>query len=292
MKIGLIGLGIMGTAVVEVLLIDGYTVVGYNRTKEKPSIQGLIAKGMIFADSIHELVVAADVIIILVSDDVACEAIFESSDGILAHISKDKIIVDISTISPELSIRMSHRVRDKGGTMLDAPLSGNHTIVLERKAATMVGGDRQVFDRVVRPILLSLGPRVTFIGDNGAGLTLKVALNLSIAVQMLAFSEGVLLAERAGVDKALAVEVMTHSAIASPMLQYRGPMVLEAARPGFFNTQMMQKDVQLALQLGERLRLVCIYYIMHVWCVYVCVYVQYNMTVWNLSSVEYVFVVV
>jgi 3-hydroxyisobutyrate dehydrogenase-like beta-hydroxyacid dehydrogenase len=215
---------------------------------------------MIFVDSIQELVTTADVIIILVSDNAACEAIFESSDGILAHLtSNDKIIVDMSTISPEISIRMSQRVREKGGRMLDAPLSGNHTIVLERKAATMVGGDRDVFDRIVRPILLSLGPRVTFIGDNGAGLSLKVALNLSIAVQMLAFSEGVLLAERAGVDKALAVEVMTHSAIASPMLQYRGSMVLEAARPGFFNTRMMQKDVQLALELGER----CI-------CMYVC----------------------
>ena len=220
MKIGLIGLGIKSTAVVEVLIADGYSVLGYNRTKEKPSIQSLIEKGMKFADTIQELLVEAELIIILVADDTACEAIFESSDGILAHMSTDIIVVDMSTISPELSIRMSQRVREKGGTMLDAPLSGNHTIVLERKAATMVGGDRATFERVVQPVLLSLGPRVTYIGDNGAGLSLMVALNLSIAVQMLAFSEGVLLAERAGVDKAVAVEVMTHSAIASPMLQY------------------------------------------------------------------------
>ena len=154
-------------------------------------------------------------------------------------------------MSPAHALIIS-KVLEKGAEMLDAPISGNHTIVLDRKAATMVGGKKEVFQSI-QPLLLCFGPRVTYVGSNGHALSLKIALNLSIAVQMLAFSEGVLLAEKAGVDKALAVEVMTHSAISSPMLQYRGPLVLEEPRVGFFSTKMMQKDVQLALDLGKQL---------------------------------------
>jgi len=116
----------------------------------------------------------------------------------------------------------------------------------------MVGGDAQVFERV-KPILEAIGPKVFHVGPNGAAATMKIATNLSLAVQMLAFSEGVLLAEKSGIPRETAVDVMTHSVIGSPMVQYRGPMVLNMPDEAWFDVNMMQKDMLLALEMGRQL---------------------------------------
>ena len=116
----------------------------------------------------------------------------------------------------------------------------------------MVGGRKDTFDRIL-PLLLDIGPKVTYVGDNGLALVMKIAANLSLAVQMLAFSEGILLAEKSGISREVAVEVLTNSAIASPMVKYRGPFVLQLPAEAWFNVNMMQKDMLLALDLGRAL---------------------------------------
>ena len=116
----------------------------------------------------------------------------------------------------------------------------------------MVGGRRETFDRL-KPILEDIGPKVTYVGDNGLALSMKIATNLSLAVQMLAFSEGVLLAEKSGIKREVAVDVLTNSAVASPMIKYRGPFVLTMPEEAWFDVNMMQKDMMLALDMGRAL---------------------------------------
>jgi len=160
--------------------------------------------------------------------------------------------VDMSTISPEVSRSLAAKVREKGADLVDAPVSGSVITLQEGKLSVMVGGRKETFEKV-KPLLLDIGPKVTHVGDNGLALAMKIAVNLSLAVQMLAFSEGVLLAEKSGVAREVAVDVLTHSVVASPMVQYRGPFILKMPGEAWFNVNMMQKDMLLALELGRQL---------------------------------------
>jgi len=155
-------------------------------------------------------------------------------------------------VSPAASRALASEVREKGADMVDSPVSGSVTTLQQGKLSVMVAGRRETFDRV-KPLLLDIGPKVTYVGDNGLALSIKIAINLSLAVQMLAFSEGVLLAEKSGVARETAVDVLTHSVIGSPMVQYRGPFVLKMPEEAWFNVNMMQKDMLLALEMGRQL---------------------------------------
>jgi 3-hydroxyisobutyrate dehydrogenase-like beta-hydroxyacid dehydrogenase len=249
-NLGFVGLGVMGSEMVNRLLSKGHSVTGYNRTKAKA--QWLIKKGMPWADSPKAVATAADVVFSMVTNSAALQAIVEGADGILAGLAPGKIYVDISTVSPEYSRSVAEKVRAKGADMVDAPVSGSVITLQEGKLSVMVGGRRETFEKI-KPILEDIGPKVTFVGDNGLALVLKIACNLSLAVQMLAFSEGVLLAEKSGISREIAVEVLTSSAIASPMIKYRGPFVLKLPAEAWFNVNMMQKDMLLALELGRKL---------------------------------------
>ena len=163
-----------------------------------------------------------------------------------------KIFVDISTVSPAVSRAFAAKARERGADMLDAPVSGSVITLQEGRLSVMVGGRKETFERV-KPILQDIGPKVTHVGNNGLALSMKIAVNLSLAVQMLAFSEGVLLAEKSGIARATAVDVLTHSAVASPMIQYRGPFVLQQPAEAWFDVNMMQKDMLLAMELGRQL---------------------------------------
>src|SRR6202042_2401538 len=137
--------------------------------------------------------------------------------------------------------------REKGADMIDAPVSGSVITLQEGKLSVMVGGRRETFERL-KPTLDDIGPKTTFVGDIGLALSMKIATNLSLAVQMMAFCEGVLLAEKSGIARNIAVDVLTNSAIASPMIKYRGPFVLRLPSEAWFNVNMMQKDMLLALE--------------------------------------------
>jgi 3-hydroxyisobutyrate dehydrogenase len=188
----------------------------------------------------------------MVTNTEALKSVAEGPDGFLAGLGAGKVIIDMSTVSPSASRALASKVREKGADMVDSPVSGSVTTLQEGKLSVMVAGRRETFDRV-KPLLLDIGPKVTYVGDNGLALSMKIAINLSLAVQMLAFSEGVLLAEKSGIARDTAVDVLTHSVIGSPMVQYRGPFVLKMPKEAWFNVNMMQKDMLLALEMGRQL---------------------------------------
>jgi 3-hydroxyisobutyrate dehydrogenase-like beta-hydroxyacid dehydrogenase len=249
-KVGFVGLGVMGGNMVERLLSKGHTVVGYNRTRSKA--KRLMEKGMQWADSPKAVALASDYSFAMVTNSAALQAITEGPDGVLAGLSAGKIFIDMSTVSPNASRALAAKVRERGADMVDSPVSGSVITLTQGKLSVMVGGRKETFEKI-KSLLLDIGPKVTHVGDNGLALSMKIATNLSLAVQMLAFSEGVLLAEKSGIAREVAVDVLTHSAIASPMIQYRGPFVLEQPEEAWFDVNMMQKDMVLAMELGRQL---------------------------------------
>jgi 3-hydroxyisobutyrate dehydrogenase-like beta-hydroxyacid dehydrogenase len=249
-NLGYIGLGAMGSRMASRLLDKGHTVTGYNRTKSKA--QWLIDRGMKWGESPRKVAEAADMIFVMVTDSKSLDAVASGPDGFLAGLGNGKVVIDSSTLSPAMSREVAEKVRAKGADMVDAPVSGSVTTLESGKLSVMVGGKKATFDRI-KPILDDIGPKVTHVGDNGLALSIKIAHNLSLAVQMLAFSEGVLLAEKSGISREVAVDVLTHSVIGSPMVQYRGPFVLQLPEESWFDVNMMQKDLLLALEMGRRL---------------------------------------
>ena len=250
-RLGFVGLGVMGSQMVARLLEKGHTVTGYNRTRTKA--QWLIDKGMKWADTPRAVAEASDITFAMVTNAAAIDAVTDGPDGLIAGLSAGKFFIDMSTVSPEVSRSTAAKVRARGADMVDAPVSGSVITLQQGKLSVMVGGRPETFERV-KPLLLDIGPKVTHVGDNGLALAMKIAVNLSLAVQMLAFSEGVLLAEKSGIRREVAVDVLTHSAVASPMIQYRGPFILEQPEEAWFDCNMMQKDMLLAMELGRQLK--------------------------------------
>jgi 3-hydroxyisobutyrate dehydrogenase-like beta-hydroxyacid dehydrogenase len=238
----------MGGTVAKRLVDAGHTVYGWNRTRDKA--QWLVDQGMRLADSPRDAAERSGVVFAMVTDTKAVDAITRGPDGILAGLSPGKVFVDMTTGSPANSRALAADVEALGSRMLDAPISGAPTTVEQGKASIMVGGDPEAFERV-KPILEDVGPVVRRIGDNGQALLMKIAINLGLFVQMTAYSEGLLIAEKGGIDRDVAVEAMMNSVIASPMIKYRGPFVLDQPEEAWFDCNMMQKDMLLALEAGR-----------------------------------------
>jgi 3-hydroxyisobutyrate dehydrogenase-like beta-hydroxyacid dehydrogenase len=248
--LGFVGLGHMGGNMALRLLGAGHTV--YGETRHREEVRELEGQGLMWRETPREIAEAADVLFTSVPNDSALEDVAAGPDGILAGLTAGKVWVDVSTVSPHVSRDLAQRVRETGAAMLDAPVSGSVPQVQSGTLTIMVGGDPNAYERVA-PILRELGTP-NWIGENGQGLVLKLAINISLAVQMLAFSEGVLLAERAGIDRKRAVEVMTESPIGSPMLKARADLVLELPDEAWFDVGLMQKDIVLALDTARQLR--------------------------------------
>ena len=246
-RIGFVGLGSMGAPLAGRLL-PGNEVQGTNRTRAKAG--ALIERGMIWRDTPREAAAGAQVVFSMVTDDAALAAITAGPDGILAGLSPGSIYVDMSTVSPQASRELAGRVRRAGATMIDSPVSGSVPAAENGTLSIMAGGPAGAFGSVA-PLLHRLGSNVTHVGGNGQGLLLKLAININLAAQMLAFSEGLLLAERGGIDPVLAARAMTESAIGSPMLQARAPLVLDLPERAWFDVQLMHKDIRLALQTAR-----------------------------------------
>jgi 3-hydroxyisobutyrate dehydrogenase len=249
--IGFVGLGHMGGNMAARFLAAGHSVFGESR--DRAHAGELIHEGLQWCDTPREVAEAAEVVITSVPDDTVLESVASGSDGILAGLAAQKIWIDMSTVSPRKSQELAERVRHAGAAMLDAPVSGSVPQVQTGTLTIMVGGDDAAYARV-EPILRELGTP-THIGDNGQGLVLKLAINISLAVQMLAFAEGLALAQRSGVDPEVAIEVMTSSPIGSPMLKARAELVLDVPDEAWFDVSLMQKDVALALDAGRELHL-------------------------------------
>jgi 3-hydroxyisobutyrate dehydrogenase-like beta-hydroxyacid dehydrogenase len=247
-KIAFVGLGAMGSAMAQRLLAAGHSVTGYNRTRAKA--EALASKGLVVADSARAAVEGASVVLSMVTDSEALRDVALRPDGIVAGLGRGAVWAEMSTVSPTVTRMLGERVAEKGAALLDAPVSGSTVTIAQGQLSFIVGGDTAALERI-RPDLLAIGPTITHVGALGLAVTMKIAVNLSIGVQMLAFSESVLLAEKSGIPREKAVEVMLKGVTASPMLKYRGPFVLDMPDEALFNVVLMQKDMRLALEQGR-----------------------------------------
>jgi 3-hydroxyisobutyrate dehydrogenase-like beta-hydroxyacid dehydrogenase len=249
--IGFVGLGHMGGNMAAQFLAAGYTVYGNQRSREHAA--QLIEEGLRWRDTARALAEEVEVVLTSLPDDAVLEEVASGPDGILAGLGGDKVWVDLSTVSPEASRKLAERAREQDAWMLDAPVSGSVPQVQSGTLTIMVGGDESAYRRV-EPLLRELGTP-NYVGDNGQGLALKLAINVSLAVQMLAFAEGLLLAERSGVDRRRALEVMEASPIGSPMLRARASIILDPPEEAWFDLRFMHKDIELALAAARRLQI-------------------------------------
>jgi 3-hydroxyisobutyrate dehydrogenase-like beta-hydroxyacid dehydrogenase len=248
-RIGFAGLGAMGAGIAQRLLDAGYEVVGWNRTKEKA--RPLIDAGMGWADTPRELAASVDVLFTMLTNTAAIEATAGGDDGVLAGLRAGAVWADISTIAPDASVAMAERVRERGAFFLDTPVSGSPATLAAGQMSVMVGGDRAAFDRIER-VLHAIGPKVTYIGPNGQAILTKVAINLALVVSVTALAEGVALVEKAGVDREAVVDAVLKSVIASPVVRYRAPLLVEDTDV-FADVELQQKDLVLAQELARRL---------------------------------------
>lgn len=249
-SVGFVGLGSMGSRMAGRLLAAGDDVHGFNRSRGKA--ENLIERGLIWHQTPRELAAASDVIISMVSDDAALHAVASGPDGLLDGLRPGKVYVDMSTVSPDFSANLAGLVRATGADMLDAPVSGSVPQAESGTLTIMVGGDGRGF-ALAQPVLSKLGSKVVHVGGHGKGLILKLAINVSLAAQVLAFSEGLVLAQRAGIDPALAAAVMSESPIGSAMLKARLPLIMDLPEQAWFDVSLLHKDVRLALDAGRAL---------------------------------------
>jgi 3-hydroxyisobutyrate dehydrogenase-like beta-hydroxyacid dehydrogenase len=248
--VGVVGLGAMGSAIAVRLLDLGHEVHGTNRTAAKA--EPLVSKGMRWHDTPRKVAEAVEVVISMVTDDAALHTVATGPEGIVAGLRDGQVYVDMSSVSPQASVELGWQVSARSAHLLDAPVSGSIPQVRQGTLAIMVGGDVEAFERT-EPLLRELGQSVTRVGDNGKGVLLKLAINISLAVQTLAFSEGLLLAERGGVPAPDAARVMAASSIGSPMLKARLPLLLSLPETSWFSVRLMRKDIELALAEAHRL---------------------------------------
>src|SRR5215813_11103535 len=242
----------MGQLIVRRLLDAGHRVTGWNRSRAKA--EALIAAGMRWAESPRAAAQSSEIVLSIVTDAAAVRAVALGPDGVVAGLARDSIYIDMSTIAPDASRAVAAEFAKAGSIMLDGPISGSPVTVRQGNASIMVGGDTAAFERA-KPVLLAIGPKVTRIGGNGLACQMKIAVNLLLMVEVIAFGEAVALAEKGGVARAVAVDAVLMSVAASPVLGYRGPFILDGKMPDvpLADVTLQQKDMLLALELGRKL---------------------------------------
>jgi 3-hydroxyisobutyrate dehydrogenase-like beta-hydroxyacid dehydrogenase len=252
MNIGFVGLGAMGAGIVRRLMAAGHAVTGWNRSRDKA--EPLIGAGMRGASTPRELAGTSEIVFSIVTDADAVRAVALGEAGVIASLGRGSIYIDMSTIAPDASRSIAAEFAQRGMTMLDAPISGSPVTLAQGNASVMVAGDKAAFERV-EPVLRAIGPKVTYIGTNGLAVQMKIAVNLLLMVEVIAFGEAVALAEKGGVAREVAVDAVLKSVAASPVLGYRGPFILEGKMPAvpLADVTLQQKDMLLALELGRKL---------------------------------------
>ncbi len=252
MRLGFIGLGAMGQLIVPRLMAAGHEITGYNRSRDKAG--ALIAQGMRWADTPKAVAEQSDIVFSIVTDAKAVRDTALGPRGIVSGLKRGGIYIDMSTIAPDDSRAVAAEFARAGAIMLDAPLSGSPVTVKAGQASIMVGGDGEAFEGA-KPVLLAIGPKVTRIGGQGLACQMKIAVNLLLMVEVIAFGEAVALAEKGGVAREAAVDAILKSVAASPVLGYRGPFILDGKMPELplADVTLQQKDMVLALDLARRL---------------------------------------
>ena len=252
MHLGFVGLGAMGQLIVPRLMAAGHTVTGWNRSRGKAVL--MQEQGMLWAETPRDVAEQAEFVFSIVTDAKAVKEIALGKDGIIAGLRKGGIYIDMSTIEPDESRAIAEQFARAGSIMLDGPLSGSPVTVVQGNASIMIGGHEAAFERV-KPVLLAIGPKVTRIGGNGLACQMKIAVNLLLMVEVIAFGEAVALAEKGGVAREVALDAILKSVAASPVLGYRGPFILDGKMPEvpLADVTLQQKDMMLALDLGRTL---------------------------------------
>ena len=252
MNLGFVGLGVMGQGIVPRLIAAGHAVTGWNRSRDKA--RPLIDRGMAFADTPRDAAARSEIVFSCVTDGAAVRAVALGEDGVIAGLAPGRIYADMSTISPEVSRAVAAEFARKGLAMLDCPISGSPVTLAQGNASVMVGGDKAAFDKA-EPVLRAIGPKVTHIGASGLAVQMKIAVNLLLMVEVIAFGEAVALAEKGGVNREVAVDAILKSVAASPVLGYRGPFILDGKMPAvpLADVTLQQKDMLLALEQGRKL---------------------------------------
>jgi 3-hydroxyisobutyrate dehydrogenase-like beta-hydroxyacid dehydrogenase len=249
LTIGFIGLGLMGKPMARNLLKAGYPVVVWNRTAARAD--DLIREGAKLGKNPAETAGQADALITIVSDPPALEGVLWGTDGALAALKRGSTYIDSSTISPELARRVAAACAERGVDFLDAPVTGGTWGAEEGKLVFMIGGKKEVLDRV-EPVLAAMGQRFFLLGPNGAGQTVKLAMNLILALEVEALAEAMALVTRAGVPGEKLVEVMQSSMARAAVLDVKAPLILKNEYPPSFPLRLMHKDMRLALELARQ----------------------------------------
>jgi 3-hydroxyisobutyrate dehydrogenase-like beta-hydroxyacid dehydrogenase len=251
MNIGFVGLGAMGQVIVPRLMMAGYTVTGWNRSRDRAT--PLLNKGMAWADSPAAVARRSDVTFSVVTDGAAVKQIALGENGVLTGMQPGAVYIDMGTIAADVTRSVAAEFEKHGFAMLDAPLSGSPVTVEQGNASLMIGGDKATFERV-EPVLRAIGPKVTYIGPSGQAVTMKLAVNALLMVEVIAFGEAMALAEKGGVDREVALDAFLKSVTAAPVLGYRGPFILEGKMPKvpLADVTLQQKDMLLVLDMARR----------------------------------------
>lgn len=237
----------MGKPMATRLVEAGYKVVVYNRTRSKAQIFAQQYPDQVeIVESPREMASQADVIFSMVSDDRGIKQIAENETGLLSGLGPNHIWVDSSTISPQYSRTLTTLAAQSGAARLEAPVSGSVDAAQAGTLLMFIGGRQDILDKV-RPVLGHMARRIEWVGDPGQALALKLGINLNLALQIVGFVEGMMVAESAGVPKEKAMEYMLDSVIASPSLKYRVPLAFTPPEDPWFTVKLMLKDLDLAL---------------------------------------------
>jgi 2-hydroxy-3-oxopropionate reductase len=250
MRIGFIGLGLMGTPIVLNLLKAGFAVTVWNRTQANaaPALEA----GAEWAETIPALAHGSDIVMMMVTDAAASEAVICGPDGVLDHAARGMILIDMGSIAPEMSRSLAERAAARGVAMLDAPVTGNPNVARAGKLGIMVGGDAAVLDRV-RPVLEALSAVIVHAGPSGAGSTLKLVNNLILGVAIEAVAEALVLARKAGIDPDCVRQITSVGGARTGAMETRGARMIAGDFSPHFSADNMHKDLSTALRLADDL---------------------------------------
>jgi 3-hydroxyisobutyrate dehydrogenase-like beta-hydroxyacid dehydrogenase len=249
LRVGLVGLGRMGAPIAENLLKAGFPLAVHNRTRER--CEPLARLGATIAETPAELARDADVVITIVADGAAAEAVYGGPEGLLAGLGAGEVALEMSTIGPEAARGLAQRATERGARLLDVPVSGSVPAARAATLVAMAGGDADAFERA-HPVLAAITSVQHHLGGSGAGAAMKLAVNALIGVTNLALSEVLVVLERSGVEPALALDVLEGSAIGSPYVRYKRDAFLHPdAAEVFFTLRLLEKDLALARELGR-----------------------------------------
>ncbi len=247
--IGFIGLGLMGKPMARNLLKAGFPLVVWNRTAAKAD--DLVREGAKLAANPREAAAQADVLLTIVSDPPALEDVLWGANGALDGLRHGSVLVDSSTVTPDLERRVAAACAERGVDFLDAPVTGGTWGAEKGELVFMIGGTGEVFERV-KPVLSAMGQKFFVLGPNGAGQTVKLAMNLLLAVEVDALAESLALVAAAGIPGERFVEVMQSGMGRAPVLDVKAPLMLKGEFPASFPLRLMHKDVRLALELARQ----------------------------------------